>query len=119
MALVMPLPARRPRMSIEHCDLAIIGAGPAGMSAAVVAARLGARVVVLDEQRGTGGQIYRAINEAPAHRVELLGPDYAAGRALAQAFAASGARHLTNAAVWQVTPEGAVHYLRDGATATL
>lgn len=106
-------------MSNERCDIAIVGAGPAGMSAAIVAARLGASVVVLDEQRGAGGQIYRAITDAPARRVDLLGPDYAAGRSLADAFAASGARHLTNAAVWQVTPEGAVHYLRDGATSTL
>ncbi|AGU53811.1 putative opine oxidase subunit A/hydrogen cyanide synthase subunit B [Variovorax paradoxus B4] len=106
-------------MSNERCDIAIVGAGPAGMSAAIAAARLGASVVVLDEQRGAGGQIYRAITDAPARRVDLLGPDYAAGRSLAEAFAASGARHLTNAAVWQVTPEGAVHYLRDGATFTL
>jgi NADPH-dependent 2,4-dienoyl-CoA reductase/sulfur reductase-like enzyme len=106
-------------MSNERCDIAIVGAGPAGMSAAIVAARLGARVVVLDEQRSAGGQIYRAITDAPARRVDLLGPDYAAGRPLAEAFAASGARHLTGAAVWQVTPEGSVHYLRDGTAATL
>ena len=41
-------------------DLAIIGAGPAGASAAVEAARLGARTVVIDEQRNAGGQVWRA-----------------------------------------------------------
>ncbi|MYY06882.1 MULTISPECIES: NAD(P)/FAD-dependent oxidoreductase [unclassified Streptomyces] len=40
-------------------DLAIIGAGPAGMAAALTAADHGLRVVVIDEQRRAGGQIFR------------------------------------------------------------
>lgn len=40
-------------------DLAIVGAGPAGMAAARVAAGLGLRVVVIDEQPRAGGQILR------------------------------------------------------------
>ncbi len=106
-------------MPNDRFDIAIVGAGPAGMSAAIAASRHGASVVVLDEQRGAGGQIYRAITSAPARRMDMLGPDYAAGRPLAESFASCGVRHITDAAVWQVTPEGAVHYLHQGATATL
>lgn len=40
-------------------DLAIIGAGPAGMSAALTAADHGLTVVVIDEQQRAGGQIFR------------------------------------------------------------
>lgn len=40
-------------------DLAIIGAGPAGMSAALAAADNGLSVVVIDEQQRPGGQIFR------------------------------------------------------------
>lgn len=40
-------------------DLAIVGAGPAGVTAAVAAAAQGLRVVVVDEQRRPGGQIFR------------------------------------------------------------
>ena len=47
------------------CDLAIIGAGPAGMAAAVEAADLGLSVVVVDENPTPGGQIFRGL-EAPA-----------------------------------------------------
>lgn len=45
-------------------DLAIIGAGPAGMSAALTAADHGLTVVVIDEQQRAGGQIFRQPPEA-------------------------------------------------------
>lgn len=106
-------------MAEHDIDIAIIGAGPAGMAAAVAAAASGARVALLDEQEACGGQIYRGILSAPPERLRILGPDYAAGRALAERFAASGAQHITGAAVWQVTREHAVHYLREGRVATL
>lgn len=106
-------------MAEHDIDIAIIGAGPAGMAAAVAAAASGARVALLDEQEACGGQIYRGILSAPPERLRILGPDYAAGRALAERFAASGAQHITGAAVWQVTREHAVHYLREGRVASL
>jgi NADPH-dependent 2,4-dienoyl-CoA reductase/sulfur reductase-like enzyme len=40
-------------------DLAVIGAGPAGVAAALAAAGQGIDVVVIDEQRRPGGQIFR------------------------------------------------------------
>lgn len=40
-------------------DLAVVGAGPAGMAAALAAADRGLRVVVVDEQQRAGGQIFR------------------------------------------------------------
>ncbi|MFC6313945.1 NAD(P)/FAD-dependent oxidoreductase, partial [Paraburkholderia dipogonis] len=98
----------------EAVDVVVVGAGPAGMSAATRAARAGLSTVLIDEQDAAGGQIYRAIGRADARRKEILGPDYAAGAAIAEAFAVSGARHLTHATVWQVTRERGVNYLKDG-----
>jgi NADPH-dependent 2,4-dienoyl-CoA reductase/sulfur reductase-like enzyme len=106
-------------MTPERIDIAIVGAGPAGMAAASVAAQAGASVVLLDEQGSPGGQIYRAIAQAPQRRLEILGPDYAAGGALLDAFRRSGARHEAGAAVWQVTPQRTVHYLQDGRVKSL
>ncbi|GAB3124970.1 NAD(P)/FAD-dependent oxidoreductase [Glaciibacter psychrotolerans] len=40
-------------------DVAVVGAGPAGIAAALSASAAGARVVVIDEQRRPGGQIFR------------------------------------------------------------
>ena len=42
-------------------DLAIVGAGPAGMAAAIEAAGVGLSVVLLDEQAAPGGQMFRAV----------------------------------------------------------
>ncbi|PAU64577.1 FAD/NAD(P)-binding oxidoreductase [Pseudomonas sp. PIC25] len=42
-----------------HCDLLIVGAGPAGMAAALAAAPSGARIVLLDDNPAPGGQIWR------------------------------------------------------------
>ncbi|AJY46280.1 sarcosine oxidase subunit alpha family protein [Martelella endophytica] len=38
-----------------HCNLAIVGAGAAGLAAALTAGRSGARVILVDEQREPGG----------------------------------------------------------------
>ncbi|WP_321812847.1 MULTISPECIES: NAD(P)/FAD-dependent oxidoreductase [unclassified Burkholderia] len=100
-------------------DVVVIGAGPAGMAAAVAAARQGVTVALLDEQRDVGGQIYRGIQNAPSDRMEILGPDYGTGATLAAQFAASGARHITHAAVWQVTTDRQVHYLQSGSVRSI
>lgn len=41
------------------CDLVIVGAGPAGMAAALEVAETGLSVTVVDEQARAGGQIFR------------------------------------------------------------
>ena len=40
-----------------HCDLLVIGAGPAGLSAALTAGRAGARVILADEDFALGGRL--------------------------------------------------------------
>ncbi|SFP79263.1 FAD/NAD(P)-binding oxidoreductase [Variovorax sp. 770b2] len=45
--------------ALEHCDVLIVGAGPAGMAAAVAAASGGASIVVIDDNPAPGGQIWR------------------------------------------------------------
>lgn len=43
----------------DHVNLLIIGAGPAGMAAALAAAPSGVRIIVLDDNPSAGGQIWR------------------------------------------------------------
>ena len=86
--------------------LAIIGAGPAGMFAAIAAREHGADVLVLDEQPAPGGQIYRNVETVTAERPEtarVLGGDYAAGAALVRAFRGCGAEYLPRTSVWEVS----------------
>jgi sarcosine oxidase subunit alpha len=41
----------------EHCDVLVVGAGPAGLSAALAAAVTGARVILVDEHPLAGGSL--------------------------------------------------------------
>lgn len=53
----------------RHCDLLIIGAGPAGLMAALTAGRAGADVILADEDFHFGGRLNAEtfpINDAPA-----------------------------------------------------
>lgn len=81
-------------------DLVIVGAGPAGLAAAATATRAGLSTVLLDENPGIGGQIYRGITANPVRNRGILGEDYWAGTALANEVKASGARIVNGATVW-------------------
>ncbi|CAO1668966.1 Sarcosine oxidase subunit alpha [Halomonas sp. NYA30] len=41
----------------QHCDVLVVGAGAAGLAAALASARSGARVIVADEQEEMGGSL--------------------------------------------------------------
>ena len=50
------------------CDVAIVGAGPAGLAAAYRVASEGLRVAVVDDNPRAGGQIWRGGTEKPPSR---------------------------------------------------
>lgn len=89
-------------------DAIVIGAGPAGIGGASVLGEYGARVLLVDEAPGPGGQIWRGIETVPEKREHILGPDYLAGRHEAKRLRASGATCSFNTQVWHVEPDGAV-----------
>ncbi|MBT5414482.1 MAG: FAD-dependent oxidoreductase [Rhodospirillaceae bacterium] len=95
-------------------DLAVIGAGPAGMTAAMTAARLGLKVGLLDEQPRPGGQIYRNPAQPTPEVLEALGEDYAHGMKLIERFRAADIDYRPGATVWDVTADGEIAFLRDG-----
>ncbi len=85
-------------------DLVVIGAGPAGLAAATLAAKSGLDTALIDEQTEPGGQIYRAIGSTPIRDRKVLGDDYWHGETLVAPFQQSGAHYLPRATVWSVTP---------------
>jgi NADPH-dependent 2,4-dienoyl-CoA reductase/sulfur reductase-like enzyme len=76
-------------------DLLVVGAGPAGMGAAIQASALGLEATVLDEQSAPGGQIYRALERRGGDPV---------GLALIGAFRASGAAYRPDTTAWDMEP---------------
>ena len=92
-------------------DLIIIGAGPAGMAAAIEAKKSGLSTIVLGDQPSPGGQVYRAIEHMPAGKLEILGADYQFGRHLARRFREASAEYLCSALVWHVEPELVVNFI--------
>ena len=60
---------------MRRTSLAVVGAGPAGLSAAVTAARAGVTTVVIDEQDDPGGQLrYRLAEIEPEAGVAPVRP---------------------------------------------
>jgi len=98
-------------------ELAIIGAGPAGIAAAVLAAELGLDTVLVDEQESPGGQIYRAIERAVPDTP--LGPDYLAGRPLAAALRVSRVDYRPGTNLWHIDPDGTLFLENAGRTETV
>ncbi|AVO42366.1 NAD(P)/FAD-dependent oxidoreductase [Simplicispira suum] len=91
--------------AVDTFDVAVIGAGPAGMAATIGLRSQGMSVLVIDEQPAPGGQIWRAVEAVgPTATGELLGEDYRAGSELVSRFRASGARYEPLTQVWQVEP---------------
>jgi NADPH-dependent 2,4-dienoyl-CoA reductase/sulfur reductase-like enzyme len=86
------------RVPVE-VDVAVVGAGPAGIAAAVAAREAGASVVVIDRYPAIGGQIWkRAFDDPPVAPPAARGE----GSRWSARLAASGARLLLETSVWGV-----------------
>ncbi|EFL52572.1 FAD-dependent pyridine nucleotide-disulfide oxidoreductase [Solidesulfovibrio fructosivorans JJ]] len=81
-------------------DLIIVGAGPAGLSAAIEAARRGLDVVVFDENAKPGGQLFKQIHKffgSKAHKAKIRG--FKIGADLLREANEAGVRVVLGAAV--------------------
>lgn len=84
-------------------DLFIVGAGPAGMNAAIEARRHGLSVMLADDQPAPGGQIWRAVEQAADGPIgRILGEDYQSGAQTVREFRACGADYHPLSQVWQI-----------------
>lgn len=81
-------------------DVIVVGAGPAGLAAAATTAEAGLSTLLVDENAGPGGQVYRAITSTPLTSKSILGPDYWHGTSLVDAARRSGAEIIHGATVW-------------------
>ncbi len=93
-------------------DLIIVGAGPAGMSAAYTAAKNKAKVLLLDEQPYAGGQIFRNI-ESQVNGESIYGDEYETGKALINRLGTQGISLEFRASVWRIDEARNVLWSRD------
>mgnify|MGYP000196447781 FL=1 len=65
---------------MKRYDLVVIGAGPAGLSAAIEAASKGLDTIVFDENARPGGQLFKQIHKffgSKEHKARIRGVDIA------------------------------------------
>jgi thioredoxin reductase/Pyruvate/2-oxoacid:ferredoxin oxidoreductase delta subunit len=87
-------------LQMKRYDLIIVGAGPAGLSAAIVAAECGLRVAVFDENRRPGGQLFKQIHKffgSKEHKAKIRG--YKIGVDLLKTASALGVEVVLDAVV--------------------
>jgi len=109
-----------PELRNERVQVLVIGAGPAGLAAAEVAADCGLRVLVLDERPAPGGQYFKPV--ASSHKLSgRRQPDrqFEQGAKMVERVRTLGARILQGCTVWdaQAGAEGGamVRALEGGA----
>lgn len=90
-------------MDKNHKDLLVIGAGPAGLSAACAASDCGLEVAVIDEQSAPGGQLFRNI-ETPLAQMSLDSKERDQGLNLVETFRKSGADYYPETMAWRIEP---------------
>ena len=113
LAGVVAIPPIRPDDREFDVDLAIVGAGPAGLNAALVAAKVGVSVLVIDERGTIGGQYFKPRSEGYRG---ARAPDrqHRRGDVLRRSATDSGAVILSGHGVWfaRALEDGAKFELR-------
>jgi len=122
-----PVPSEAPGLAkqptaaiaVRSVEVLVIGAGPAGLSAAAAAAESGCRVIILDERPEPGGQFFKQL--APSHRFQMpeaMDGQFAQGQALITRVRDLGVDILSGTAVWNalIVENGQVELdvIRDG-----
>jgi len=102
-------------VKIKEVDVAIIGAGSAGLSAAYQAATAGAKVLVLDENHRPGGQLFKQIHKFFGSRAHQAGTrGYTIGQELLKRVEECGAEVWLDTVVYGIQKNLDLGVIRNG-----
>jgi NADPH-dependent 2,4-dienoyl-CoA reductase/sulfur reductase-like enzyme len=107
---------------LKESEFVVIGGGPGGVVAAIVAARAGVKVTLLDENERPGGQIYRQFEKGfKVTDSKVLGRDYKKGLELLNQLSSLSdrIRYLNNATVWGIFKSRTLAFARNGTSSSL
>jgi len=96
---LVSVPANDP--AITDCDMLIVGAGPAGLSAGLEAALGGLEVTILDERPHPGGQYFKPLASSHAFTAPRdADQQFTEGLRLTERVLAAGVSVINDATVW-------------------
>jgi len=107
---------------MREVELVIIGGGPAGVCAAIEAAKCGVQILLLDENPKLGGQIYQRLPDSLSITDQRqLGKDYSQGTQLLAELErySDKCELLRDVLVWGIFPDKELAFLHDGKTEVL
>jgi NADPH-dependent 2,4-dienoyl-CoA reductase/sulfur reductase-like enzyme len=97
-------------------DVLIVGAGPAGLSAARVAAASGLQVLVVDERSKAGGQFFKQPGAGFIVDESAIDAQFAEGRQLYRSARTAGADFMMGTTVWGAFAPNAIAVASEGHT---
>jgi thioredoxin reductase len=101
----------------QRAEVLVVGAGPAGIAAAIEASKLGAEVLLIDENPQPGGQIYA--QPPPTLTFEARKKEQQRGRRLIAALKDQGIELLSDTLAWAAFPEKTIAICHEGHTRTI
>ena len=105
---------------MREVEIAIVGAGPAGLAAALEASTAGAEVVLIDEYPTLGGHYYKQVPEAfRLKKLQAESEEYVEGVEMVTQVKASTVEVLSNTLVWSVFGGGILGLHRANRTEEL
>lgn len=94
------------KTTLKRTEIAIVGAGPAGVSAAITAAKVGAKVTLIDENSKPGGQYFKQLTlDQPTDLPGNLGINADNGAELISGLEHPRIQLLTDTMVWGISEE--------------
>lgn len=94
---------------MREYDVIVVGAGPAGLGAAIESAKAGARTLLLDENDRPGGQLFKQIHKffgSKEHHAGTRG--FAIGQQLLEEADRAGVEIRLNTRVWGAFEDGTI-----------